>query len=268
MPFSHLSAAERERLRSDAVRLRDLLHGVRNARADERDFALFDVRDQLAGMGVPTERIDSFDARDDDALNEHIGQAHAMAVALGAEDDADRSSLFGGSGHPVLQGGPGEDAISVTGRKGAVWSEGEAARAGLRGPQEAPDEIYHRTPIERFNDGWRFGGRANFGESGLLAANRAMMPPERRALAEQRYQASIDAYEQRRRADPWDQAPGNVFDKANAGAWTLGGYLLGNSRAILEDPVGFLPGGPVVKGVLRAGIDVVKDGLTDRFNGR
>ena len=123
MTFSNLPPTRRAALRDDAVRLRAILRGVRGARSDERDFALFDARDELKGLGVDATQIDSFDPRDDAALDHHIGQAHAVATALGAPDEADHSALFGdggqdtlagGGGEDVVFGGPGDDTISLT----------------------------------------------------------------------------------------------------------------------------------------------------------
>lgn len=48
---------------------------------DARDFALFEARDELPGLGVDAAQIDGFDAQDDAALDHHIGQAHAVATA-------------------------------------------------------------------------------------------------------------------------------------------------------------------------------------------
>ncbi len=67
-----------------AQRLADLLHEVRQARPDARDFALFDRRDALAELGVPHHLIDGFDAPDDAALDGHIAQAPAAAGGGGA----------------------------------------------------------------------------------------------------------------------------------------------------------------------------------------
>ena len=261
--------SQREALRDDAVRLRDILREVRRANSDGRSFALFDARDALQALGIDADMIDGFDAGDDAALDHHIDQAHAVATALGAADDTSCSGWL--DDLPMSPDRYSHETISVTGQRMSS-GEDEAARVGLRGPQLGPGQIYHRTPIERFNDGWRYGGRTKFGTSGLLAAHRAAMPPERAALAEQRYQASMDAYEKRQRNDPWDQAPGNLLDKANAGAWTFGGHLLGNGEAIIEklvrDPTDYLPGGKIVKAVIGTGVDALKDGVTDRFNGR
>lgn len=137
MPLSHLSVPERDRVRADAARMRDLLRGVRDARSDARDFALFDVRDQLAGLGVAREQIDAFDAQDDEALDDHIGQAHAMATAFGAEDDQN-SALFGDGGQHVLQGGSGEDVIGVE----APTPPARAAGHFVRGAIERGAEFF------------------------------------------------------------------------------------------------------------------------------
>ena len=64
--------SQREALRDDAVRLRDILREVRRANSDGRSFALFDARDALQALGIDADMIDGFDAGDDAALDHHI----------------------------------------------------------------------------------------------------------------------------------------------------------------------------------------------------
>ena len=111
MTFDNFPPSRRDALRDDAVRLRAILRGVRGARSDERDFALFDARDELKGLGVDAAQIDAFDAHDDAALDHHIGQAHAVATALGALDEADHSALWGEGGVETLAGENGNDTL-------------------------------------------------------------------------------------------------------------------------------------------------------------
>ena len=77
------------RARDDAMRPLTLLREVRAAKAEARDFALFDRRDAIARLGVPHDEIDAFDAQDDDALDRHIAEARAVATAYGAPEDDD-----------------------------------------------------------------------------------------------------------------------------------------------------------------------------------
>ena len=121
--------SQRQALRDDAVRLRDILREVRRANSDGRSFALFDARDALQALGIDADMIDGFDAADDAALDRHIGQAHAVATALGAPDDADHTALFGDA-----------DEVTVT---------GSAAPEGLvRGPRVG-DELLGSAPENR-----------------------------------------------------------------------------------------------------------------------
>jgi hypothetical protein len=112
MPSADLNAA-----RDKSLRLLNLLRGVREAKPDARDFALFDRRDDLAALGVPHAQIDSFDARDDAALDRHIADAGAAARRLGAVDASDPDLLFGDSGQDVLRGGDDGDALTVSAAK-------------------------------------------------------------------------------------------------------------------------------------------------------
>jgi hypothetical protein len=99
-----------DQARRKAQDLLTLLTEVRQAKPDARDFALFDRRDALAGLGVPHTQIDGFDAKDDAALDRHIADARSVAKALGASQDDDRL-LFGETGREVLQGGASADTL-------------------------------------------------------------------------------------------------------------------------------------------------------------
>ena len=84
----------------------------------------------MKGLGVDAAQIDAFDAHDDAALDHHIGQAHAVATALGALDEADHSVLWGESGVETLAGGMGDDTIDVTAVKAPSPFESRVAQAG------------------------------------------------------------------------------------------------------------------------------------------
>lgn len=62
-----------------AARLHGLLNDVRNAPDDARDFAWFEKRDALRGLGVDPDVVDNFDARDTRMLDRYIAQVRAAA---------------------------------------------------------------------------------------------------------------------------------------------------------------------------------------------
>lgn len=250
----------------NAARLHGMLREVRNAPKDARDFLVFDRRDDWKNLGVGDDHIAAVDLTDDDALDDHIAQAGALARALGHVDENDMIS--GGEGQDTLIGGAGNDRlVSVT---------GAAQQAGLRGRQLpgaavggtglGAAAIAPRAPDERFVDELKNSYRNSLFMSGVGNLYRKTLPPAEHVANVSRMNAEADAYEAYSKFDPprtsadrraefGGKALGFIADPLAVGGTLAGAELLGAKLAAR------LAAKPILSAVGAAGIGAGMAGL-------